>query len=223
MTPITIARPTIVRTRLAPPPVLARRGRARGRVQVQRGVFRRRRRRGGPRGGHGGAGQGERAMRPNAAAAVAAARESGISLVIEGRLRGRVVPGYRLARPGLEQTRGAAVDQIRRSTCTPHSPSPVTTRLPLAKHRPLANSSTGRERVLVELHDGAGGELESARRGAYACARAPPTRGRRCCAGPGDPLAGARPARGLAPGRARPGRAWRRSRRAAAARPRPAP
>ncbi len=91
MTAITIASPTIVRTMLAPPllewdpavlgprfsgvfspPVLAAAAAS-------------------PEVGHASA----KRHAPRTAAAVAAARGSGINLVIEGRLRGRVVPGYR--------------------------------------------------------------------------------------------------------------------------------
>ena len=138
MTPITIARPTIVRTRLAPPvltvgvpvlddfrliavcspaPVLCAPA---------------------AKAAHGRASR----HKPSAAAAVAAARESGVSFIIEvdSEEESSPVIGWRVRVFRRLLARGGSDEAVHLHT---HPPSPVTTRLPLAKQRPFANSSTG--------------------------------------------------------------------------------
>src|ERR1035438_753190 len=146
MTASTIARISIVRTMLAPPPlepdeceVLGEGLRFSGVLSPPFLVL----------GENAETGQAKASRHaPDTAVACATARESGISLIIEGRLRGRVVPGYRPVGGGLEGTRTGAPFRCSGAQTSfwswmPQAPSPVTTRLPLAKHSPLANSSTG--------------------------------------------------------------------------------
>ena len=140
-------------------------------------------------------------------------------------------PGYRPCGRGLEEplSAGRLLDEQLGDLHAPRRRRPVTTRLPLAKHSPLANSSTGASARLVELDDGALRELERAARAACAsCPSSAHTRTkmlRRIARPSGVARVSARGARAPVPARCarasrrcRPGPAVRRSRTSLTAR-----